>query len=96
MKITKALSDRLDTMATTTGLSKEQIVLEILYEVPDKLLADLDVLKDLDDLDVSPETKTIFETMAEDFGLTPAGMSMLMATMIDRVLILHNEVEKIS
>ena len=96
MKITKALSDRLDTMATTTGLSKEQIVLEILYEVPDKLLADLDILKDQVDLDVSDNTKAVFETMAADFGLTPAGMSMLMAGMIDRVLVLHSEVEKIS
>lgn len=86
MKVCRALKERLDAFCEAHGASMDDLWGTLIYEVPDEVLQDYAAMADPVDIQVSQELEDVTEGMAEAFGMTVLGMSVLMNDVMTKAL----------
>ena len=78
MKITKRLHDVLRPRVKA-GAAWDELIQDLLFEVPDEAMEMMEEMGNLKDVKVSPETTKLVGQIAEAFGFTPLGLAVLLA-----------------
>lgn len=89
MLICRALSEKLQGYADNLGVSVDEMFQMVLYEIPDEVLEQFHAMADPVEVEVGDETRDVMESMAEDFGFTTVGLSVLMNKLLDRAVLVH-------
>lgn len=85
MLMVKSLADRLSALAETLGMTTDDVLAALLYEMPDMHLLGLRAVEEVQDFPVADELAAVIADMAPDLGLTPLGLTYAMTKVIDRV-----------
>lgn len=78
MKVCRSLSNKLAEMSKLYNISESEIWKQILFSVPDEALREYHALQDPVEMELDDEATGLTESMAEDFGMTPLGLTVFM------------------
>lgn len=91
MKVCKPLADKLILLAEEYGTTVDDVWRQVLFEIPDEALEQFHLMSDSTDITVSDETAYLTAAIADDFGMTILGMSVLMDKLMAKVLKVSNK-----
>lgn len=94
MLIVKTLADRLEATAAHLGMTTDDVLAALLYEMPDMHLLGLREVAGAVDFPVADELAAVMADMAPDLGLTPLGLSYAMSRILDRVIAMESAGER--
>ena len=86
LKICKGLHDKLISFSDVSGLSIEELWNLLLYEIPDEALKEFAMMANPIEIEMAPDLELVSEGMAEAFGMTVLGMSVLMNDIMEKTL----------
>lgn len=86
MKVCRSLSEKLTNIAQVYGMTVNEAFLTFLFNVPDEALREYHALADPVEMELSEEAEGVAASMAEDFGLTPLGLTVLLDQILDKAL----------
>lgn len=91
MLISNTLYTKLQHYGRQMDLAPRVLLEKVLYEVPDNCFADLrELLAPVHEFPLDPELEEVVATMAADLGYTPLGLSLVLASIIDRAVEIAN------
>lgn len=94
MKVCQSLRDKLVTLADAYGVTVDELWRQVLFEIPDEALEQFHLMAVSADIEVTAETEELTEAIAQDFGMTVLGMSVLMDKLMAKVLKVRNKMDE--
>lgn len=91
MKVCRPLADKLLLLAAEYNTTVDEVWRQVLFEIPDEALEQFHLMSDSTELEVSEDTAYLTAAIADDFGMTVLGMSVLMDKLMTKVLKVNNK-----
>lgn len=86
MQVCQSLATKLEKFGDAFGLTQDELWRQVLYEVPDDALEAYHMIQTAGNVEVSEETEALTKSLADAFGMTVLGLSVLMDKIIDKAM----------
>lgn len=93
VQISSALHAQLDPLVQA-GKSLDSLLEELLFEIPDEAMESFVLMAAPVEVEVRPETAELMGQIAEAFGMTPLGLTVLMHKVTERTFKVSQKYEE--